>query len=247
MSERTVRIEVLRYRPETDDEPVWQGYDVPCRDDAVILDALNYIKDHLDGTLSYRWSCHMAVCGSCGVMVDGEPKLACKTFLRDCGERVRVEPLENLAIERDLIVDMDGFGEKLAAVKPWLMPRGAPDGEHGMHTQMPAQLAKFRQYSMCINCLLCYAACPQVGLNPGYIGPAALALAHRYDLDSRDDGHDARAEVTASDEGVWECTFVGECSSVCPKSVDPAGAIQQMKLACSIDYLLRPGSRGAKT
>ena len=243
MTERTVRIEVLRYRPETDERPEWQGYDVPCREDWVVLDALNYIKDHLDGTLSYRWSCHMAVCGSCGLMVEGEPKLGCKTFLRDYGERVRVEPLENLAIERDLIVDMSDFGDKLAAVQPYLMPRGTPpDGE--TYRQTPAQLDRFRQYSMCINCLLCYAACPQVGLNPGYIGPAALALAHRYDLNSRDAGHDRRAEVTASEQGVWECTFVGECSEVCPKSVDPAGAIQQMKLACSLDYVLHPLRKG---
>jgi len=245
MSERMVRIEVLRYRPETDDEPTWQGYDVPCRDDWVVLDALNHIKDHLDGTLSYRWSCHMAVCGSCGVMINGEPKLGCKTFLRDYPDGVRIAPLENLAIERDLVVDMAGFGDRLAAVQPYLMPRGAAPA--GTYRQTPAQLDRFQQYAMCINCLLCYAACPQVGLNPGYLGPAALALAHRYDLDSRDAGRDRRAEVTASENGVWECTFVGECSAVCPESVDPAGAIQQMKLACSLDYVLHPLRKGASS
>lgn len=246
MTARTVRLDILRYRPETDAEPVWQSYEVPCLDHWVVLDALNHIKDHLDGTLSYRWSCHMAVCGSCGLMVDGQPKLGCKTFLRDYTDHVRIEPLENLAIERDLIVDMKGFSDKLAAVKPYLIPRGAPpDGD--TYTQTPAQLDRFRQYSMCINCLLCYAACPQVGLNPGYVGPAALTLAHRYDLDSRDAGHDERAEVTASDDGIWECTFVGECSAVCPEAVDPAGAIQQMKLACSLDYVLRPLSKGASS
>lgn len=245
MTERVIRFDVLRYRPEEDHGPVWQSYEVPCREDWVVLDALNYIKDRLDGTLSYRWSCHMGVCGSCGMMVDGEARLACKAFLRDYGERVRVEPLENLAVERDLIVDVEGFSDKLAAVQPYLMPEASPPD--GMYRQTPAELDRFRQYSMCINCLLCYAACPQVGLNPDYLGPAALTLAHRYDLDSRDAGHDRRAQVTASDEGIWHCTFVGECSEVCPQSVDPAGAIQQMKLAASLDYVLAPFGKGGSS
>ena len=103
----------------------------------------------------------------------------------------------------------------------------------------------FQQYTQCINCLLCYAACPQIGLNEDFVGPAALALAHRYNLDSRDGGKDARAEVVASDEGIWECTFVGACSQVCPKQVDPAAAIQQTKISASVDWLkdmLTPGA-----
>ncbi len=238
MSERMVHFEILRYRPGQDDKPVWQSYDVPCQPDWVVLDALNYIKDHIDSTLSYRWSCHMAVCGSCGVTVNGKPMLGCKTFLRDFPDRLRIEPLDNMAIERDLVVDMDGFMDRLGSVKPYVIPRGAEP--EGTYKQSPEELDRFRQYSMCINCLLCYAACAQVGLNEGYVGPAALALAHRYNLDSRDAGADQRAEVTASNKGIWECTFIGECSEVCPKHVDPAGAIQQMKLASSIDYFTSP-------
>ena len=104
----------------------------------------------------------------------------------------------------------------------------------------------FKQYTQCINCLLCYAACPQCGLNEDFIGPAALALAHRYNLDSRDGGKDERADVVASNEGVWECTFVGACSDVCPKHVDPAAAIQQTKISASLDWFkakLMPGAK----
>lgn len=238
MSERTIRVEVFRYRPEESVEPTWQSYDVRCREDWVVLDALNHIKDHIDGTLSYRWSCHMAVCGSCGMRVNDQPVLACKSFLRDHPDHIRVAPLDNFPVERDLVINQDGFMESLSAVKSWLIPRGtAPEGQE--YRQLPEELARFRQYSMCINCLLCYSACPQVGLNEGYLGPAALALAHRYNLDSRDGGRHERNETTASDRGVWECTFVGECSEVCPKHVDPAGAIQQMKVASSIDWLTR--------
>ncbi|HYW91395.1 MAG TPA: succinate dehydrogenase/fumarate reductase iron-sulfur subunit [Gammaproteobacteria bacterium] len=239
MTERTLRIEIQRYQPEDDEPPYWQGYNVPCEEHWVLLDALNHIKDHLDGTLSYRWSCHMAVCGSCGMVVNGDPMLACKTFVRDLPDTVRVAPLSNLPVERDLIVDQERFMTSLSEVSPWVIPAGTPP-EDAEYRQSPQELARFRQYSMCINCLLCYAACPQVGLNPGYLGPAALALAHRYNLDSRDDGRLWRAEVTGSENGVWECTFVGECSEVCPKHVDPAGAIQQMKLANSLDWLTAP-------
>ncbi len=239
MTDRIVRIEVQRYRPEQESEPVWQAYDVPCRDDWVVLDALNHIKDHIDSTLSYRWSCHMAVCGSCGMMVNGEPVLSCKAFLRDYTGTVRVAPLANLPVERDLISDVGGFAAKLAQVKPYIISEHTPPPDQEFR-QSPAELARYRQYTMCINCLLCYAACPQVGLNPEYLGPSALALAHRYNQDSRDEGCRERQETTASDHGIWECTFVGECSEACPKHVDPAGAIQQMKIASALDWFTRP-------
>jgi len=233
-----VTFKVLRYRPETDSEPHFQTYEVPCEDDWVVLDALNHIKDHLDASLSYRWSCHMAVCGSCGMMINGEPKLACHAFLRDYRHRViKIEPLDHFPIERDLVIVMDSFMEKLSSVKPYIISNdGRPLGE-GENLQTPLQLLAFKQYTQCINCLLCYAACPQCGLNENFVGPAALALAHRYNLDSRDHGRGQRAEVVASNEGIWECTFVGACSEVCPKHVDPAAAIQQTKLSASIDWL----------
>jgi fumarate reductase iron-sulfur subunit len=241
-----VTLEVLRYRPETESEPRFQTYRVPYHEDWVVLDALNYVKDHLDATLSYRWSCHMAICGSCGMMINGEAKLACHAFLRDYrNAAIRIEPLEHFTIERDLVIVMDSFMEKLASVKPYLIPvEQKPPGD-GEYLQTPLQLMAFKQYTLCINCLLCYAACPQTGLNEGFVGPAALALAQRYNLDSRDNGKDQRAEVVASDEGIWECTFVGACSEVCPKHVDPAAAIQQTKISASLDWFkarLMPGA-----
>lgn len=240
---REITVEVFRYRPGQDQQPVWQSYVVPCREEWVVLDALNYIKDHLDGSLSYRWSCHMAVCGSCGMMINDKPVLSCKAFVRDYPDHIRVAPLGNLPVIRDLVVKQDRLMNNLQEVKSWLIPRepAPPDREY---VQTPAQLAKFRHLSMCINCMLCYAACPQVALNEGYLGPAALALAHRYNLDSRDGGSHERMQATASDDGIWECTFVGECSEVCPKHVDPAGAIQQMKLASSLDWFARRLGKG---
>jgi fumarate reductase iron-sulfur subunit len=238
VSERTVELEVLRYDPDQDDAPKFQTYTVPYREDWVVLDAINYVKDELDRTLSYRWSCHMAVCGSCGMQINGEPSLSCHTFLRDCPEKIRIEPLQNFPVERDLVVVTDDFIDKLDSVKPYVVPKEERDIGDGEYLQSPAQLARFKQYTACINCLLCYSACPQYALNDSFVGPAALALAHRYNLDSRDVGRSAREDVVASNPGIWECSFVGACSEVCPKAVDPAAAIQQTKIASTADYFI---------
>jgi fumarate reductase iron-sulfur subunit len=245
MSEE-VTLEILRYQPELAAEPRLQSYTVPYREDWVVLDALNHIKDNLDATLSYRWSCHMAICGSCGMMINGEPKLACHAFLRDYRHGViRIEPLDHFPIERDLVIVMDEFMDKLASVQPYLISKEKRQLSEGERLQTPLQLMAFKQYTLCINCLLCYAACPQCELNKEFIGPAVLALAHRYNMDSRDAGNQQRADVVASDAGIWECTFVGACSEVCPKHVDPAAAIQQTKISASLDWFkawLSPGA-----
>ncbi len=236
MSERMVQLDVLRYDPERDSAPHFQRYEVRCQDEWVVLDALNAIKENIDPTLNYRWSCHMAVCGSCGMMIDGEPKLSCHAFLRDYPGVIRVEPLANFPIERDLITVAEDFIDKLRRVKPYLIPKPQPTLVTGEYAQTPAQLMRYRQFSMCINCMLCYAACPEYALQPKFIGPAAITLAHRYNQDSRDGGREQRQQVIASNEGVWECSFVGACSEVCPKAVDPAGALQQVKVASTIDW-----------
>jgi fumarate reductase iron-sulfur subunit len=246
---RTVTFEVLRYRPEQEDAPVWQRYEVPYRDDLSVLQALQHIKDEIDGTLSFRWSCRMAICGSCGMMVDGKPMLSCQTFVRDLlPGPIKVEPLAHLPIERDLVVEVDGFVDKLQSVKPWLMPKTPRTLAQGEYRQSPAQLAQIEQFSSCINCMLCYAACPQFGLNPDFAGPGVIALAHRYNADSRDGGRAERFQALNAEEGVWSCTAVGYCSEVCPKHVDPANAVNQNKIQSAKDYFLRfvPGRGGAR-
>jgi fumarate reductase iron-sulfur subunit len=235
--DRTVTLEVFRYLPDQEEEPRFQSYQVPFHEDWVVLDALNHIKDQIDGTLSYRWSCRMGVCGSCGMMVNGQPKLTCSAFLKDYfPHTIRVEPLAHFPVIRDLVINLDDFMHKLKDVKSWLIPKEEKPVEQGEYLQTPEELAHYKQYSMCINCLLCYAACPVYGLEPAFIGPAAIALAQRYNLDSRDGAKEQRAQMISSSEGVWECSFVGQCSVVCPKHVDPAGAIQQAKVENTVDW-----------
>ncbi|QUJ67801.1 succinate dehydrogenase/fumarate reductase iron-sulfur subunit [Photobacterium sp. GJ3] len=230
-------VNILRYQPEQDDTPHIQTYEVPFDATMSVLDALNYVKDYLDKDLSYRCSCRMAICGSCGVMVNGVPKLACKCFLRDYPDGVTIEPLANFPIEKDLVVDMTPFIERLEAIKPYLI--GNPrQPEDGTNLQTPAQMDLYKQFSGCINCGLCYAACPQFGLNPAFIGPAALTLAHRYNLDNRDFGNAERMKLINSENGAWGCTFVGYCSEVCPKHVDPAAAVNQGKIESAKDFVI---------
>ncbi|CAH0992549.1 Fumarate reductase iron-sulfur subunit [Sinobacterium norvegicum] len=247
---KTLRIEIQRYLPDSDDEPRYEHFDIPYDENWSLLDALQHIKEDVDPTLSYRWSCRMAVCGSCGMVINGKEKLACETFIRDYYPgKMRLQPLNNFTIERDLVVDQEDFLAKLEAVKPYIIDAAAATkppkpkkqqqiAANGEYKQLPKQVAMFSQYSDCINCLLCYSACPQFGLNPDFVGPSAIALAHRYNVDSRDYGSDQRLETLNSKDGVWSCTFVGYCSEVCPKSVDPASAIQQQKISGLTDWAL---------
>jgi fumarate reductase iron-sulfur subunit len=233
-----ITLQIARFRPEQESDVTFDQYEVPCPKEWVVLDGLNYVKDRLDGTLSYRWSCRMGICGSCGMTVNGDPKLTCATFLADyLPGPVRVEPLRNFPVIRDLIVDIGDFMRKLVSVKPWIVREVEKPIEDGEYRQTPDELDEYKQFSMCINCMLCYAACPIYGLDPKFIGPAAIALAQRYNLDNRDEGAAERLEVLSTHEAIWGCTFVGECTKVCPKHVDPAGAIQRYKLTAALESM----------
>jgi fumarate reductase iron-sulfur subunit len=228
-------LNILRYNPERDSKPHLQSYQVPCDNSTSVLDALLYIQQQLDPTLAFRWSCRMAICGSCSVMVNGMPKLGCKTFLRDYSAELTIEPLAHFATEKDLVPDITVFLQHLQAVKPYLINEQQSEQPH---IQTPRQLAKYRNFANCINCGLCYSACPQFGLNPEFLGPAAITLAQRYNLDSRDQGKAERMTQLNGKNGVWGCTFVGFCSDVCPKHLDPAAAVNQGKVASATDFVI---------
>jgi fumarate reductase iron-sulfur subunit len=232
-----IEIEVLRYRPEQDKEPVPHSFMVPYSEDMSILQALQHIKDDMDGSLSFRWSCRMAICGSCGMMVNGKPHLSCQTFVRDfLPGPVKIEALAHFPIVRDVMVDVEPFIAKLESVKPWIIPREERALAQGEYLQTPEQMAQFEQFSGCINCMLCYAACPQFGLDNEFLGPGVLALLHRYNADSRDGGKRERMQLVNAEDGVWGCTLLGYCYEVCPKRVDPARAVNQNKINSTKDY-----------
>src|SRR4030081_3391395 len=209
MSQKTITIKATRFAPDLDAKPRLQSYEIPFSDEAmVVLDALNYIKAHVDGSLSYRWSCRMGICGSCGMMVNGTPKLTCAAFLRDYWPRaITVAPLTNFPIVRDLVIDMEDFMHKLKSVKPWIIRKQEIPLGAGEHRQTMDQIDDFRQFSQCINCMLCYAACPVYGLDNEFLGPAAIALGRRYNLDSRDQGLKDRLPGLGQAGGGWERSF----------------------------------------
>jgi fumarate reductase iron-sulfur subunit len=243
---RTIEIEVLRYQPGEGAKPYLQSWPVAFTDDMSVLEGLQQIKDYADGSLTFRWSCRMAICGSCGMMVDGVPRLACRSFLRDFFPGpLRVEAMAHFPIERDLVVDAGDFMTKLARITPWIVPREERSLAQGEYLQTPAELERFEQFSHCINCMLCYAACPQYGLDRSFLGPGITALLHRYNMDSRDGASAERMQVVNAEDGVWGCTAVGYCSVVCPKQVDPANAVNLNKTASAVDWFARflPGRR----
>jgi len=243
LAAKTITLSVTRFDPARDEKPYQQPYEIPFEDDMVVLDGLNWIKTHLDGSVNYRWSCRMGICGSCGMNVNGTQKLGCSAFLRDyLPGPVVIEPLPNFPVVRDLVIDMSSFMEKLEAVKPWLMREHDPLGL-GEFRQTNEQIDQYRQFSMCINCMLCYSACPVIAIEPEFIGPAAIALARRYELDSRDQAGDERLKTITASDGIWDCSYVGECSAVCPKGVDPARAIQQTKFDSTLGVLLPWGGK----
>ncbi|WP_246820888.1 4Fe-4S dicluster domain-containing protein [Bradyrhizobium iriomotense] len=160
-------------------------------------------------------------------------------FLRDLAPGlVSIEPLQNFPIERDLVVTVGDFVRKIESIYPYIMPKVPKTVEVGTYLQTPGQMEEYASFADCINCMLCYAACPQFGANPDFIGPGAMALLQRYSSDSRDGGQVARLERIRGEDGVWSYTAVGICSEVCPKQVDPANAVNQNKSKSALDFFL---------
>ncbi len=229
----TLKFRILRFDP-VGNVKFFQEYNVPYQKYMTILDALIYIKENLDHTLSFRYACQAGLCGSCGMVVNGKEVLACQTKVEEVGNKmVTIEPLYNFPVIRDLVVDLGVMFEKHASVKPYIMRDVRDGGEleelDREYLQTPEELERFIMAASCINCGLCYSSCPITSTDKLFLGPHALAQAYRYIIDTRDSGFERRLEVLDTTHGVWRCHFAGSCSDVCPKGVDPGYAIQQIK------------------
>jgi succinate dehydrogenase / fumarate reductase iron-sulfur subunit len=235
-----IQFHVSRYNPETDPVPYVKTYQVPVHAGMTVLDGLHYIKDNLDSTLAWRYSCRMGICGSCGMLMNGRPGLACNTqILEICDTSLTVAPLPNFGIIRDLVPDLWTMLDKHRSVKPYIVrvDEGEINEPSGEFYQSPEQLERFLQFSFCIKCGCCMGACPTLATDLHYLGPMPLTAAQRYNTDSRDDGRQQRNEVTGGGSGAFRCHYAGECSRVCPKGVDPAKALQLLKRDLVLDYL----------
>ena len=224
MSTRTCTFKVLRFDPASDDAPHYQTYTLDVEEGVTVLEALLRLQAEQDGTLSFRYACRGAVCGSCAMVINGQVGLACSTQVHGLeADTITLEPLSNLAVLKDLVVDMDPFFEKVQAVQPWLQT-AEPEPEREYLVKLEAW-AEAEPYTNCILCASCHSVCPAVERAPAYLGPAALAKHYRFLADVRDEADDVRVALVDGQAGVWGCDMVWNCVEVCPKGVTPTRGI----------------------
>jgi succinate dehydrogenase iron-sulfur subunit len=243
-----VTLRVRRYAGEGSRAETKQ-YTVEVPVTATLLDCLDAVKDRHDGTLAFRKSCRMAVCGSCGMRMDGGAVLACKTAMKpfvDAGHVVTVAPMGNLPVIKDLVVDMEPFWSKVRAIKPYLDTGGAvaPEKEWRVTPQQGALIAK---EALCIMCGCCVSECNSMEADPDFLGPAALAKAYRFVGDVRDGDTRNRLADLSGAHGIWDCTRCYFCNQRCPREVDPRDAIAKLGAEAFRERLTRDeGARHAK-
>ena len=224
-----VALKIWRFEPVTG-EKVLRDYEVDAPDEATLLDVLDIIKDRVDGSLAYRKSCRMMICGSCGMRMDGGAVLACKTRMLEMAEAGHIPviaPMGNLPVVKDLVVDMDPFWQKMRAIEPYLQP-GYTDPGETEHRIAPEDMQFVHKEALCINCGCCVSECNSLEADPDFLGPAALAKGMRFVGDPRDSKAVERLESYSQDHGIWDCTRCYFCQQRCPKGVDPRDAIAKL-------------------
>lgn len=226
------KLRVSRENPAQQSRRTYQEFEVSYESGMTVLSALIFAKQHVDHSIAIRYSCRMASCGSCGMRINGLPRLACYTQITELQEStITVEPLDHYPLVRDLVTDFEALFDKHKSVSPYLIRRNVKEHETAASEflQTAEELDDFLQFSYCIKCGLCNAACPTMTNDPAFIGPQALAQTYRYVTDTRDEGAIQRLKAVDSEHGIWRCHFAGSCSFVCPKGVDPALAIQRLR------------------
>ncbi|MDH5482451.1 MAG: succinate dehydrogenase iron-sulfur subunit [Candidatus Bathyarchaeota archaeon] len=220
--EKIVEFKISRFDPESKKHYV-STYKVPIRKGTTILEALLYIKDNLDESLSFRHSCRMGICGSCGVNVNGKPMLACYTqVLHLDADSLLIEPLANMPVIKDLVVDIQPFFDAYKKTKTILIKPEEALQKPTEFIQMPAELKKFWDLTLCTKCSICYSACP-AAIDERFLGPAALTANYRFVIDSRDEGCPER--LKPMEDNIWLCTQCNSCTLFCPKLVSCANSI----------------------
>lgn len=249
MEHKNLNFKIFRF--EDGEKPRYDIFQIREREGMTILDALFQIQDELDGSLAFRYSCRGAVCGSCAMLINKVPGLACRIQTRDVKDsqvyvdlqtfgplakpgigriekgQILVEPLPNLPVIKDLVVDMEQFFKHYESIKPWLVTEES--GLEKEHLMEPEEVQKLEKYTNCILCAACYGTCPVSKRDKEYLGPAALAKVWRFFSDSRDTRKKELLEIVDSQQGVWGCDGVFNCVEVCPKEVPPTQAITALR------------------
>jgi succinate dehydrogenase / fumarate reductase iron-sulfur subunit len=244
-------LRMRRYDPESGQAPYWQEHTIELEPHRSVLEGILQARDRFDGSIAIRCSCRQAICGSCGVRVNGEPALACHTHLdaalRGAGDGViEIEPMGNMPVIKDLVVDMDAVHwRKVQRVTPWLLAKQpVPEREYLVPQEAMADVT---QTIACIQCGACVSDCLAMEVDPGFIGPAALAKAYRFVGDPRDDQHFERVFDLAQDpHGIFDCTHCFNCVQACPKDVNPMGQIMRLRRIATADHHIVDRNNGER-
>jgi succinate dehydrogenase / fumarate reductase, iron-sulfur subunit len=256
MAEFTLK--VRRFKPEDRQGPYWESFDVDLDPTLSVLDGLLEAKDREDGSLAVRCSCRAAICGSCGMKINGQSTLACKTMLEEAQSYaeshklaaagtgreaeepavILVEPMGNMPVVKDLVTDMEStHWTKIRRVTPWLLPEGDPPERE--YIVPPESMIDVTQSMACIQCGACVSACLSMEADPDFIGPAALAKAYRFIGDPRDSQAKERLHDLAQDpHGIYDCTHCFACIDACPKGVAPMDQIMRLRRAADHEEIL---------
>ena len=228
-----ITINVFRANRTKGDSASYDSFEVPVQRWTTVLDALLYAKSYHDSSIGIRYSCRMASCGSCGMKINGIPRLACYTKISELeGSTITCEPLANFPHIRDLVTDFSQFFDHHKKMQPYIHNENSDMTDKKGSIEFEQSLEdvdKYLQFSYCIKCGLCYSACPTVATDTKFPGPQALSQAYRYYADTRDNDTKERLNIVDEKHGIWRCHFAGSCSAVCPKGVDPALGIQLLR------------------
>ncbi|MFN8160686.1 MAG: succinate dehydrogenase/fumarate reductase iron-sulfur subunit [Solirubrobacterales bacterium] len=239
-------LKVRRYQPESGNGPYWESFDVDLDPTLSVLDGLLQARDRDDGSLSVRCSCRAAICGSCGMKINGQSGLGCKTQIGEAQEEaekmetaagrgaedtavITVEPMGNMPVIKDLVTDMEStHWTKIRRVTPWLLPHGEPPERE--YVVEPSSMIDITQTMACIQCGACVSSCLSMEADPDFIGPAALAKAYRFVGDPRDaEGEERLHDLAADPHGIYDCTHCFSCVDACPKGVAPMDQIMRLR------------------
>ncbi len=263
----TYTLKVRRFKPEEGQGPYWDTFDVELDPTLSVLDGLLQHKDKEDGSLAVRCSCRAAICGSCGVKINGQSGLACKTQIGEAhefanrangnrhkagssasrpgpAEPIVVEPMGNMPVVKDLVTDMEStHWTKIRRVTPWLLPEGDPPERE--YIVPPESMIDVTQSMACIQCGACVSSCLSMEVDPDFIGPAALAKAYRFVGDPRDGQHSERLHDLAQDpHGIYDCTHCFSCIDACPKGVAPMDQIMRLRRKAGDEFAIRDKNNG---
>ncbi|MCB0046187.1 MAG: succinate dehydrogenase iron-sulfur subunit [Caldilineaceae bacterium] len=227
---KTAFVRVQRFNPDEDEKPYIQEFEVPMTPETTVLDALQYVKTELDGSLTFRKSCRHAICGSCAMNVNGSNDLVCHRNLPESLDKtgvVTIKPLPYLPVIKDLVVDRTSFWEQYKRVKPWLVPpEDAPEKEFRVS---PEEVAAINSAETCIMCGACYSSCQVIAMGKDYIGPHALLKSFLRVMDPRDTIPGERLDISGGEDGAYRCHTIFNCIDACPKNLNPTEAIETLR------------------